>query len=82
MFHAALALVAALVAVVLVAGSVALLRRRAATPRSDRRTRRVLGAAGVVGVLLTLGFVVIALANAGTAADPEPALLSFVEGGW
>lgn len=81
-FHTALALVAAAVALVLVGGSTALLRRRAATPPADRRTRRALGAAGVVGALLALGFVVVALANAGTAADPAPALLAFVEGGW
>ncbi|WP_456786222.1 hypothetical protein [Cellulomonas sp. P5_C5] len=81
-FHTALALVAAVVAVVLVGGSVALLRRCAAVPRTERRTRRTFGAAGVVGGLLALAFVVVALANAGTAADPAPALLAFVEGGW
>ena len=81
-FHTALALVAAAVAAVLVGASVMVLRRRAATPRSERRTRRLLGTAGVVGVLVTVGLVVIALANASTAADPQPALLAFLDGGW
>ncbi len=81
-YHAVLAVMASLVAVVLVGLSVTAWRRFAAADRSDGRTRRTMGWFGVLAALVALAFVVVAVANTGTAADPAPALLGFYEGGW
>ncbi len=48
---------------------------------SDRRTRRVLGWIGVLSAVASLSLVVVAVANAGTAADPVPALEAFFAAG-
>jgi hypothetical protein len=81
-YHAAMAVIASIVAVVLIGTSVLLWKRFAATASSDRRTRRVLGSFGVVAVLLSLATIVLVVANATTAADRGPALLALLEGGW
>ncbi|GID95796.1 hypothetical protein ACFQFC_02270 [Amorphoplanes digitatis] len=78
-FHVVLAVVAAVVAAVLIGVSAVLWRRFAA---ADRRTGRVLGSFGVLSALSSLVLVVVAAANASTAADPAPALLAFFNGGW
>ncbi|MFG2039624.1 hypothetical protein [Dactylosporangium sp. NPDC048998] len=81
-YHVAMAVVAAIVAVVLIGMSVVLWKRFASTESSDRRTRRVLGAFGVLSVSLSLLVIVVAVANTTSAADPAPALLAFFDGGW
>ncbi|GAA3442804.1 hypothetical protein [Planomonospora venezuelensis] len=81
-YHVALAAVAAVVAAVLIGVGVASWKRFAGTGPSDRRTRRVLGASGVLAVSSSLLVIVVGAANTATAADPAPALLAFFEGGW
>ncbi|MFF8267024.1 hypothetical protein ACF059_06475 [Streptomyces sp. NPDC016562] len=81
-YHAAMAVIAGVVAVALVGASVALWRRRARTASSDRRTRGLLGALGVVSAVSSLAVLVVAVANTTTAADPAPALAAFFDGGW
>jgi hypothetical protein len=81
-YHAVLALLAVVVAVALLGMSALLLwKRLTAMPAADRRSRRAVVSAGVVAALLALLMVVLAVANAGTAADPAPALLAAFEGG-
>lgn len=81
-FHAAMAVVAAIVAVVLVGAGVVFWTRFARTRPSDRRTKRVLGSYGVLLVLIAMAFGVVAVANTTTAANPKPALAAFFDGGW
>ncbi|MGV9317224.1 hypothetical protein ACWDR0_34385 [Streptomyces sp. NPDC003691] len=81
-YHVAMAVLASAVAVALVTVGVLLWKRFTGTERSDRRARRVLASFAVLSVLLALVAVVVAVANAGTAADPAPALLAFLNGGW
>ncbi|WP_280664231.1 MULTISPECIES: hypothetical protein [unclassified Kitasatospora] len=92
-YHAVLAVMVSIVAVVLIGVSVMVWRRFAATGASGsaatdgrtqrmRRTRRTLGSFGVLSALPALAAIVIAVANTGTAADPAPALLAFFNGGW
>ncbi|MEV4641480.1 hypothetical protein AB0J80_29460 [Actinoplanes sp. NPDC049548] len=81
-YHEAMAVVAAVVTAVLGGLSVLLWRRFAATRRSERRTRRLLGAYGVGSVVMPLVVAVVVVANTTTAAHPAPALLAFFEGGW
>ncbi|MER7335253.1 MULTISPECIES: hypothetical protein [unclassified Micromonospora] len=81
-YHVAMAVVSAIVAVVLIGVSVVSWRRFARTGSSDRRTRRLLGAFGVLSALSSLVVIVVVVANTTTAADPAPALLAFFEGGW
>ncbi|WP_018504199.1 hypothetical protein [Parafrankia discariae] len=81
-YHAVMAVVAVIVAASLLGTSVLLWRRFARTASSDRRTRRVVGAFGLLSALLTLGLIVHAAANAATAADRGPALLNALKGGW
>ncbi|WP_434599848.1 hypothetical protein [Streptomyces sp. A5-4] len=81
-FHAVMAVIAVMVAVVLVGISVLLWKGRARAGSSDRRARRTLGAFGGLSVLLSLIVIVGAVANATTAAAPVPALLAFFDGGW
>lgn len=81
-YHVAMAVIAAVVAVALFALSVVLWKRRTRTEPSDRRTRRLLGSFGTASALLSLVVIVVAVANTTTAADPEPALLAFLDGGW
>ena len=80
-YHAAMAVTAAIVAVALIAMSVVFWRRFATTGSAERRTRRVLGSFGVLSALLAAAVIVVAVANAGTAADPAPALAGFFDGG-
>lgn len=72
-FHLVMAGLAAVTAVLLGVGAAALWRRG---PGPGRRALAVLTA------LPVLALVVLAVANASVAADPAPALLSFVRGGW
>ncbi len=81
-FHAAMAVIGAIAAVVLIGMSVVFWKRFARTGSSDRRTRRVLAAFGALSALSSLAVIVVAVANTATAADPAPALLAFFEGGW
>jgi len=82
LFHEALAVLAAIVGVIFVGMSVMLWKRFARTGSSDGRTRRLLGSLGVLSGLFLLVVIVLAMANATTAADPAPALLAFFQGGW
>jgi hypothetical protein len=81
LYHAAVVALAAAVAVIATVMSVVSWRRRARTPSSERRTRRVLELAGFSSALLALAVLVIALANLGTAMHPAPALLAFFNAG-
>ena len=81
-YHAALAVVAAVVVVALLGLSVMFWRRFARAGSADRRTRRVLGWFGVFSALSSLIVVVVLVANTGTAMDPAPALLGLFNGGF
>ncbi|MDH6136713.1 heme/copper-type cytochrome/quinol oxidase subunit 2 [Kitasatospora sp. MAA4] len=89
-YHAVVAVMASIVAVVLIGLSVVSWRGFAATGGSGsgasdgrrRRRRRTLGSFGVLSALLALAVIVLVVVNTGTAADPAPALLGFFEGGW
>ncbi|MER7936482.1 MULTISPECIES: hypothetical protein [unclassified Streptomyces] len=80
-YHAVLAVLASVVAVAVTVLSVLAWRRFATADRSEVRIRRTMRWFGVLSVLLALMAAVVALANAGTAADPAPALLGFYQGG-
>ncbi|MGW4472783.1 hypothetical protein ACWENQ_24240 [Nonomuraea sp. NPDC004354] len=80
LYHVAMVVIAAIVAIVLIGMSVVSWITR--TGSSDRRTRRVLGSFGVLSALLSLPMIVVAVANTTTSADPAPALLDFFKGGW
>lgn len=67
---------------VLIGMSVLSWRRFAGTGASDKRTRRVFRSFGLLWALLSLIFIVVAVANASVAADPAPALLALFKGGW
>lgn len=79
-YHVAMAVIAATVAVVFIALSV--LSWRSFTRNPDRRTKRVVGSFGVLSALLSLGLIVVVIANITVAADPAPALAAFFHGGW
>jgi hypothetical protein len=79
-FHAVMAIEGAVVVVVLAALSVLLWRRFARA--SGRRPRRVLAAYGIFTPLLALTVGVVVVANAMTAAHPQPGLAGFLAGGW
>jgi hypothetical protein len=81
-YHAALAVVAAVVVVALLGLSVMFWRSFARVGSADRRTRRVLGWFGVFSALSSLIVAVVLVANTGTATDPAPALLAFFNGGF
>jgi hypothetical protein len=78
-FHVVMAVLAPVVVLALVALSALAWRRRAAV-RTDRRTRRLLGAAGLAAALVALPFAVLTAANVSVAADPAPATLALLEG--
>lgn len=80
-YHAVMAVVAIVTTLALVGIGVLLVRRFVRADSADRRSRRVLGAFGVLSFVLMLCAGVIALANVGTAADPGPALVGFFDGG-
>jgi hypothetical protein len=76
-YHAALAVIAAVVVVALLGLSVMCWRSFARMGSADRRARRVLGWFGVFSALSSLIMAVVFVANTGTAMDPAPALLAF-----
>ncbi|GAB2827087.1 hypothetical protein GCM10022221_26570 [Actinocorallia aurea] len=78
-YHVAMAVISASVAAALLVCGV-LLGRAAA--RAERSARRMLGSCGILAGVLAAAFVVVAAANSSTAADPAPAFLAFLEGGW
>jgi uncharacterized membrane protein YidH (DUF202 family) len=80
LYHAAMAVIAALVGVVLIGLCVVAWKRFRAA--ESRRAKRVLASAGLLAVVLVLAAGVLLVANVGVAADPAPALLAFFEGGW
>jgi hypothetical protein len=81
-YHVVLAVVAAVVAFSLAAMTGVFGKRFARAGSSEGRTRRVVGSFGVLSAALSLVMIVLAIANATTAANPAPALLAFFEGGW
>jgi hypothetical protein len=82
LYHEAMVVIAAVVAVALAAASVLLWRRFAATAPAQRRARAVLGAFGGLTAALGLAVVAVVVANTTVAADPAPALLALFNGGW
>ncbi|WP_197023545.1 hypothetical protein [Rhodococcus sp. UNC363MFTsu5.1] len=80
-YHVAMAAIAAIMAAVLIGLSVVFWKLTGATGASDKSTRRVLGTVSALSALLSLGVLVVAVANTTTAADPAPALLAFLDGG-
>jgi hypothetical protein len=80
-YHAALAVVAAVMVVALLSLSAVFWRSFARVGPADRRTRRVLGWFGVFSALSSLIVAVVLVANTGTATDPAPAFLAFLNGG-
>ena len=81
-YHAAMAVIGAVVAILIACTTVLLWKRFASTASSDWLTRRVLASFGVLSVVITLVLLVVVVANAMTAADPTPALSAFFDGGW
>ncbi|MEV6554509.1 hypothetical protein AB0M22_02225 [Nocardia sp. NPDC051756] len=81
-YHAAMAVIAAIVAITLLGLSVVCWRRFAGTGSADRRTRRLFASFGVLAAVLLLAILVVAVANTGTAANPAPAFAAFFDGGW
>lgn len=81
LYHAVVAALAGAVAVIVIVMSVVSWRRRAHARSSDRRTRYVLGLAGVSSAVLALAVAAATVANLGTALHPAPALLAFFTGG-
>jgi hypothetical protein len=81
-YHATLAVLATIVALVLAGMSVVAWRRFAQTGSSERRMRYAHGSLGVLWALVSLGVIVVDVANIGTAMDPAPALLAFFNGSW
>ncbi len=79
-YHTAMAAIAAVVAVGLIGAGALLWKRLSAT--DHRPTRRVLGSFVALSAAVSVAVIVIAVANATTAADPEPALMAFFDGGW
>jgi hypothetical protein len=80
-FHAVMAVEGSIVVVVL-AGLTVLLWRRFTRASGQRRARQVLAAYGVFTPLLAATLLVVVLANAATAANPQPGLEGFLAGGW
>jgi hypothetical protein len=81
LYHATLAVLASIVAVILIGMSVVSWKRRARTGSSVRRIRRTLGLASVLSALLALAVIVVIVANLGNAITPAPALLAFFNSG-
>ena len=78
-FHAVMAVEGSIVVIALIALTVLLWWR---FRRSTGRARAVLAAYGVFTPLLSLALAVVVLANATTAAHPQPGLEGFFAGGW
>ncbi|WP_206071587.1 hypothetical protein [Antrihabitans stalactiti] len=81
-YHAAMAVIGAVVAVLIASTTVWLWKKFASTASSDWLTRRVLASFGVLSAVISLLLIVVVVANVLTAADPEPALAAFFDGGW
>ncbi len=81
-YHAALAVICAIVVVALLALSVMCWRNFARMRSADRRARRVWGWFGAFSALSSLIVAVVLIANTGTTTDPAPALLAFLNGGF
>jgi hypothetical protein len=81
LYHAALVVLLALLAIALTGLSVASWRKRARARSSEPRIRRTLASAGVISAVLSLAVIAVALANLSTAMHPAPALLAFFNGG-
>jgi hypothetical protein len=81
-YHAVMAVVAAVVALALLGLTLTWWRRFARARTADRRRGFVVGSLGVLSGVMSLIVIVLAMANATTAADPAPALLAFFDGGW
>lgn len=80
-FHVVHAMAAAPTALYLLVAAVVLWKRTTRAGR-DRRGTRTARSVAALCVLLSISFGVICAANVATAADPEPGLLGFFEGGW
>lgn len=81
LYHAALAVVGVIGALVLLAMSV-WAWRRFARAAGDRRARRAFAALAAGSIVCLLVVVVITAANLTTVAAPAPALLDSFQGGW
>jgi hypothetical protein len=81
-YHAAMAVIGAVVAAVVIGISVWFWKKFATMASSDWLTRRVLGSFGFLTALVSVLLIAVVVANATTAADPEPALSDFFDGGW
>ncbi|MGC0334263.1 hypothetical protein RKD23_007253 [Streptomyces sp. SAI-170] len=79
-YHAVLAAMAAVLALALAGTGAALWRRHKATP--DARPRRALKAGITASVVLAGLVLVVAVANATSAAHSPEALAAFFDGGW
>jgi len=79
-YHVVVAVVSASVAVVLIVLTISSWRTSARTARADRRTRPLFASLGVAAVLVTALVVVLAVANATSAAHSPTALLNFFDG--
>ncbi len=80
-YHAVMAVLGTVVTLALIAGAVALWRRRTHATRARRSWRRVLGAGGAGLLLLAGAFALVTAANISTALHPSAALLGFLAGG-
>ncbi|WP_436531199.1 hypothetical protein [Actinoplanes sp. HUAS TT8] len=81
-YHVAMAVIATVLAVVFVGGSVLAGRRFVRTDPSDRRARLAIGSFGAVAALLSVAMIVLAVANTTVAANPDPAFAALVNGSW
>jgi hypothetical protein len=81
-YHAAMAVISAIVILALAGLSVVLWRGFAAAGRRDRRARLVWGSYGTFAVVFLLLMSVVLTANVGVAAHPAPALAAFFNGSW
>lgn len=82
LYHVAMVVAAAIVAMVFIGMSVMLWKQFARAESSERRTRRTWATFGAVAVALSLAVIVVAIANVTNAADPAPGLLAYFNGGW
>lgn len=80
-YHAVMAVIAACASVLLLGLSALTWIRFVRARPSDRRVRLLLGGLGSLANVAVLALIVVTVANAGTAADPAPALAAFFEGG-
>jgi cytochrome bd-type quinol oxidase subunit 1 len=80
-FHVVHAIAAALTCGIFVAAAVVLWKRSARTAHDQPGMRTTRSVAALCG-LLALSFGALCAANVATAANPEPRLLGFFEGGW